>query len=184
MPYIRSLAVFTGVAMLMGTVPALQWPDTAVLAQSVWRRFASPDKKFSVLFPGAPIEVKQPIQEDGWQSTLYMYMVERKQESVLYMTAYIDYPFQFPSEAVPEGLASGREGMLAERGATLISEQAIELNGYPGTEFKYRLPDRSTGRARLYLVNQRLYMLVVETSKEQWLTKSIEGFLSSFQFSL
>jgi hypothetical protein len=37
------------------------------------------------------------------------------------------------------------------------------------------------GRGRLYLINKRMYVVMAITNKERYLTKSIEGFLNSFQ---
>jgi hypothetical protein len=68
---------------------------------------------------------------------------------------------------------------------TLIKKQNITLGGYSGREVSYSKPGGEIVKQRIYLIDKRLYEVSVETTKkrQKFLTKSMEGFLNSFNVS-
>ncbi|MFN2500264.1 MAG: hypothetical protein ABR557_14370, partial [Pyrinomonadaceae bacterium] len=56
-----------------------------------------------------------------------------------------------------------RDGIITGAGATLVGEEKISLNSYPGRELKLAFTVNNgaelTGRTRIYLVGKRLYSL-------------------------
>ncbi len=153
-----------------------------LLAQSIWKRFASTEGKFSVLFPGEPTVIKQAVPyADGQTTEINAFYLERSQEETTYAVAYNDFPFgdAVPPDLLKRAFDTGRDRMIGD--AKLLNEQEITLGKFAGREFKFVNPNGKVTRARMYYVNGRLYQVMVETLREKYLTKSMEGFLSSFQ---
>lgn len=167
------------------TQPASQ--SRTLVAESVWRRFSWPEGRFSILFPGTPQRLQQSIEYVAGQTTqVQMFMVQRPQQAIMYLVAYNDYPFdmsQIPPNKIGTVLNAAQNGVLRSLKATFVSQTSLQLKGNPGREIRFKAPGNYVGRIRIFLVGERLYQVwtLVESSKQRSLTKSIEGFLSSFQ---
>ncbi|HIK18379.1 MAG TPA: hypothetical protein IGS53_24260 [Leptolyngbyaceae cyanobacterium M33_DOE_097] len=168
--------------VILASVPPMQ------VAQSVWRRHVSQAGGFSILFPGTPQTLQRTVPiTDAIAETVTMLYVFREQESSMYAVAYNDFNFIEEETVSPDvieaSLNSGRDGMLKSNRATLLSERKISLGDYPGREIRFRQADGWVGKARFYFVNKRLYQVLtlVDSKVERNLTKSIDGFLASFQ---
>lgn len=169
--------------------PSAQASSPLQLAQSIWKPFAPTSGGFTVLMPGVPTTDRNTQTTQAGPIETQMYLVDRKQDLVAYMVAYSDLPTALieqaqQSSANLQQLLNGvRDGFTESVRGTLRDQRRIELNGHPGTEISLDLPSQRTARNRIYLVNQRLYQIVVVTAKdkEPYLTKSIEGYLNSFK---
>jgi hypothetical protein len=120
--------------------------------------FSSVEGKFKVFMPGKP--KKQTLRAAGM--TLRTFSIEDKDGA--YVVAYADVPI--PSDESPEQiqkrLRGARDGMLNNINGELTSESRIWLQGtYPGRELSAELPG-GVGilRARIYLVQQRMYQIM------------------------
>ena len=158
------------------------------IAQSIWKQFSSPKGKFSILMPGTPKEEKQTVNTKAGTIQVHTFTVARQQEEVQYTVSYIEYPAQYiellqRNNLVGTALENGKNIAMKNSQGTLVSEKAISLGGYLGKEIHYTKPGDKIVKHRIYLVNRRLYQIIVETTKtrEKHLTKSIAGFLSSFK---
>ncbi len=175
--------------LLLGspTATTLTVVASVPMAQSIWKRFSSTEGRFAVLFPGEPGELKRPVQYGTDQATEFrMFYVERPKEKIVYAVAYNDFPMAgntITPELMQRALVSGRDSMLKSLQATLISERPIQLDTAPGREIIFKLPNNALGRIRIYFVGQRLYQVwsIVDADRQKYLTKSIEGFLNSFE---
>ncbi len=162
-------------------------PPGAV-TQSIWRRFESSEGGFSVLFPGDPQTLHQSVSlPQAMTSRVTMLYVFRQQEAILYAVAFNDFEFldgvPLTPELIENSLNSGRDAMLKATNARLMGERSIQLGNAVGKEIRFRQGNGSIGRTRFFLIGKRLYqvMAIVDSSREPHLTKSIEGFLTSFQ---
>ncbi|MDP5017631.1 hypothetical protein FJR11_15950 [Anabaena sp. UHCC 0187] len=160
------------------------------VAQSIWKLFSAPDGSFRILMPGKPEEAKQTVNAKSGNIELNMFTVERQQEEVKYAVGYVDYSSEYiellnRNNLVEKALDNGRDSVVKKAKGTLISEQKITLGSYSGREINYSKPGEKIVKQRIYLVDKRLYQISVETTKkrQKFLTKSIEGFLSSFNVS-
>lgn len=167
-------------ALLVG-IPTGGFRISPAIAQaapqaSVWQSFSSETGRFSVLMPGTP---QQQTDAD-----LHLFEVERPQDEVRYSVAYQDFPTAIPTtEADLQQAFNQLRRTIEQEDGTITAESRLTLGGYPGIEFKIRFPkEGATGQARVFLVKQRVYSLVVKTSNGKNLTKSMEGFFRSFQF--
>ncbi|MBS3026464.1 MAG: hypothetical protein HCA25_05030 [Dolichospermum sp. DET50] len=157
------------------------------IAKSVWKLFYAPDRSFQVLMPGIPKEVKQIVKAKSGTIKLNMFTVERQKEEVKYVVGYVDYSSEYIEllnrrNLVEKALDSGQNNVLKKAKGTLIKKQKITLGSYSGREVSYGTPGGKIVNQRIYLIDKRLYQVSVETTKkrQKFLTKSIEGFLNSF----
>ncbi len=174
--------------MLAKPLPSLAELPPGAVTQSIWRRFESSEGGFSVLFPGEPKTLHQSISlPDAMTSQVTMLYVFRQQEAILYAVAFNDYEFlegvPLTPELIETSLNSGRDAMLKATKAKLMEERSVQLGKAVGKEIRFRQTNGLIGRTRFFLIGKRLYqvMVIVDSSREPHLTKSIEGFLTSFQ---
>lgn len=179
---LRSLAV----AVLFGgclTVKPVQADQLVLIAQSVWKPFSSKEGGFTVLMPGTPSQIKLPIDSQEGATTLIGFRVIRKNEAN-YMVGYADVPAGVKLNTLAERnkfLTEVATGFSTSLQGRILNQQTVNLGRYPGREIRVQFPQGVKGRQRLYLVNRRLYQLVVMTGKESSLSKSIQGFMDSFK---
>ncbi len=179
---LRSLAV---VVLLGGclTVQPVQANPPVLIAQSVWKPFSSQEGGFTVLMPGTPSEIKLPVDSQEGATTLIGFRVIRKNEAN-YMVGYADVPagvkLNTPAER-NKFLTEVATGFSTSLKGRILSQRTVNLRSYPGREIRVQFSQGVKGRQRLYLVNRRLYQLVVMTGKESSLSKSIQGFMDSFK---
>jgi hypothetical protein len=153
-----------------------------LIAQSVWKPFSSKDGGFTVLMPGQPTQENRTVKTEVGSIPVQAFSVLRRGEA-LYAVAYSDFPGNFPQNPrdidrllaqVASGFAQGAKGRL-------VSQQTIGLGNFPGREIRLQLDRGLIARGRLFVVNSRLYQVIVVTGQERNLTKSIEGFFKSFR---
>lgn len=171
----RVWQVVLGVAIVLGS-PTIALRSTTA-QESLWKRFTSKQAGFSVVMPGTPTERK----ENG----LRQFEVIRDDESVRYAVGILELPVapgnnRKLQNEVYEGIRKG----AANGQADLLSFRTIQLNGFPGREMNFKLPDEMVAKWRVYLVDRRAYFINVTTTEENQasgLATSIDVFLNSFR---
>jgi hypothetical protein len=76
-------------------------------------------------------------------------------------------------------LDKAKEGLLKESGGSETSFAKTSLGGYEGRELSYSLPSGGSGKARLYLVDKRLYVIVGAGPESAG--PAIDRFVNSFK---
>lgn len=178
----RTFAFSLLIPLLPVTAPALAKPPQMLMAQSVWRQFASAEGGFAVLFPGTPQETTLPLNTPSGAVTLRIYGADRPGQA-MYFVSYADFPaavLRFDTNTLLDGVVNGAVRNVQ---GTLLSQQPISLGGFPGRETRVQAPGGKILRYRTFLVKQRLYQIAVETTPavEVNLTGSIQGFFNSFK---
>ncbi|MCS6814800.1 MAG: hypothetical protein NZ772_14695 [Cyanobacteria bacterium] len=162
---------------------AVPYESPIIVAQSVWRPFRDPNGKFTVLMPGDPKQQRQQQQTRLGNLDIYTFAVEQPGLSA-HLVTYTDFPAESIQNVDPNKLLdSGRDEVLRRVQGSLLSESRISLNGAPGRELKIKAPGDLIIHSRIYMVNQRLYQLIVvaPASKAANLSGSIRGFFQSFR---
>ena len=142
-----------------------------------YKEFKCEGGRFKVLMPGTPKEEK--LTAAG--IPLKTFRVESWDKGCA--VAYADIPdeiLRYGSNS--KKLDAAVDGMVNNVNAKLIRAYDIELAGkYPGREVKAELPNKSgIVVARIYLVRQRFYELLV-TGPQSWATSAdANKFLDSF----
>lgn len=154
------------------------FPSSTLLtqAQTSWKEFSSSEGKFAVSMPGTP---KQETETDDEGLTSHSFTVEIQNPDSAYLVTYYDVP-EF-AKATPEQikeLLDGTPDAFAKGGnAQLTRSESIILDGNPGREFEFTSTEGFSGKGRVYLVLDRLFLVVAIAPQRQ----NIERFLDSFR---
>lgn len=132
--------------------------------------------------PGQPTQENRTVKTELGSIPVQAFSVLRKGEA-LYAVAYSDFPGKFPENPgdIDRMLAQVASGFAQGAKGRLVSQQNIRLGNFPGREIRLQLDRGLIARGRLFVVNTRLYQVVVVTGQERNLTKSIDGFFKSFR---
>lgn len=149
-----------------------------------WQEFKHEAGNFAVMMPGKPIEVSQTVDSQIGKVPIYSFTA--RGGTLNYLAMYAEYPIALDTpEAAKTSLNGARDLMLNNRNGKLISETDISYGKYPGREVKAQL-DGGIMRLRVYIVNQRMYLLMVmapgDDKSKQLESKKAEDFLGSFKF--
>jgi hypothetical protein len=168
----RMLASF---AFVVALAPAL------ASAQD-WKEFSSQECRCSAQYPGNPQPKTQAMQTKVGTLEAKMFMLEMP--TAFYAMAYVDYPKDALGKKPPDELLDGaRDGAVGNVKGKLGSETKISMNGYPGRELRIEAPGDLALQARIYMVKERLYQILVVMPKSKESEAEAKKFLDSFKFS-
>jgi hypothetical protein len=169
----------------------MKWPIitllSTVLATSVraddspgWKEFASKEGQFKVLMPGTPKQKKLDTESDFGKGVLYMNVVESGK--TMYAANYCDFPPEIKKAALKQVYDSSRDGAVANMDGKLVSEKEVKLGENAGREIRIDVAEgKRLFRVRVYLIDQRLYQVVVFGTPEATTSKEADKFLDSFK---
>ena len=149
---------------------------------ATWKEFASKDGQFKVLMPGTPKPRKVDAESDLGKHVLYMNTVEAG--GTMYGANYCDFPAEIRKVPLKQVYDSSRDGAVENLKGKLLSEKDIKLGDSPGREIQIEVAGgKSLFRVRVYLVEQRMYQVVVMGTKKAATSKESEKFLDSFKLA-
>jgi hypothetical protein len=141
-----------------------------------WTKFSSPEGRFSVLMPAAPLREEQ--SKDARGNKVVMHFFTAGSQQGIFIVAYADYKMG----GVKQELDANRDSFLRGMKATLVSESDIKLQENPGREIRAER-DRLSIRSRIYLVGTRYYQVVAITPATLPGNLEADKFLASFELS-
>jgi hypothetical protein len=153
---------------------------TACQPPTTWAEFKSPDGKFSVRLPGTPTRT---IDTNPAIAPLEFGVFRLTQDNIQYIIAYYDYSQTIMQGTDPQRLLTHtRTSMEGDIDGTVKSEKDITLdNQFPGREVTLAAADgKQVMRARIFLVNNRMYRIEALGPKDQISPKDIDQYLISF----
>jgi hypothetical protein len=165
-----------------GVVSAQPAPTTQEAA--TWQKFTSQEGKFGVLMPSKPEYSKQSMPlEAKLNVDMHMFTAVELQDQnpAAYSVAYADFPFVTTTPEAGNALLDAAQAGLIEKN-TVLARSSLQLRGNPGREIKLKDPKGMVSRVRLFLVKERIYMVMVFSNSEQGLGGS-DRFLNSFELS-
>ena len=143
-----------------------------------WEELAPTEGRFKAAMPTAPTMRKQQVKTATGQLSVTMYVAEGRNDAV-FVVSYTDYPeADLKKGAVEKRLDHARDGAVASAGGKLRSEQAIKLKGHPGREIVVEKGSEVLARMRIFLVNGRLYQVMVLGKAP---ADDVKSFLASFE---
>ena len=146
--------------------------------------FVSKEGGFAVAVSGVPAQKKQTVTNPEGPVDIYTLTFALTHPPAEYWIIYIDYPaLTVQKKGGDQILKEARDGSVNTVGGTLLSEHGIFLREYPGLEIRYEgaSGDENAYKSRLYLVKNRLYVMLVTTPKGQPFSAQAEDFLNSFR---
>ena len=132
--------------------------------------------------PGDPVAQSTVINlPNGGTMTMYSY-TRKLLGGDEFAAAYADYPPAAGLNNRESVLRNAAAGVARGTGMSLTGSENIDLAGHPGIEFEMAdTSTRKSGRARTYLVNNRLYQLIYLTDSSSNLHgERADGFFNSF----
>jgi len=149
---------------------------------SDWKVFTSPEGQFSVDLPGSPRPNTLVKDVSGVKISLYQFGVESIGQNG-FLAQYNEIPEIILGQPnLAEGLLTGsRNGLVNQiKGGRLVSEKSLYLNKFPGKEMVAE-NDEQTVRARVFVIEPRIYMMIVAAPKGQAFTSDANRFIDSFK---
>jgi hypothetical protein len=131
-----------------------------------WETYVSPDGAFSIELPGkAILETSQAPLEGG--GTMFFYTVSvAPSGSSAFSLAYVENK-NVAEKSPDQALESARDGSLRNIQGTLITQNRITVQGFPGLEMQAHARGNSFLDSRLLVVGDRLYIIMVVAGSEQ-----------------
>jgi hypothetical protein len=132
----------------------------SVIPTSEWKKFSSPEGKFSVWFPGIPDLTNDVVTVSNIDLPLPCYFIWNRQTE--YAVGYGDWPKNLKKLKPEQIFDIDQKGVATEVGK-IVYQRNIEFTNYPGREFEYVVEGKVhySGRVRLILVDDRLYAMIV-----------------------
>ncbi len=167
------------------TLPVLLLLLAPAIGEPKFQEFNSKDGGFKVLMPGKPVERIQEQKSAAGILKFTMYIVDLGQMAS-YIAAFNDFPDKV-IEALPvaKHLDNCRDGNIKSFGK-LISEKKITFGRqkHSGREILLEKADKTAQyRARIYLVGNRLYQIVLVGPREVVQADTATKYLESFQLT-
>jgi len=151
-----------------------------------WVKYTSSKDFFSINFPGKPVENEQTISlgnEGMLVKTISTKIGERGYGiTVMLYPESVNLSSDSKEDAAKVFRSSIDGGVNNLGDGQLISEMDIELDGYPGREFKITfMGGKGLITGRIYFVNKHIYLLQAATSIDDEGDADIKRFINSFQ---
>jgi len=151
--------------------------------EAAWTEFKSEEGGFSILVPSTPTEETQTQETELGNIDVHMFTSE--EEDVAYMVGYNLLPAAILEVSSPDPMLDGAcNGQVSSTGGTEVSRKEITLGTYPGRELEIRVEDTSgikTLHTYIYLVEDKLYQILVVGGKDQSTAPDTIKFLDSFK---
>ncbi len=168
--------------MLLSLTFAIGTVSVHASDQPEWKEFVSKEGRFKVLMPGTPKADKVATESDFGKGTLSMNVAQSG--NVMYGANYSDFPPGIKKTPIKQLFDSSRDGAVANLQGKLASEKDIKLGDHPGRELRIEVAGgKQLFRARVFLVDQRIYQVVVLSSPEAATSKEADRFLDSFKLT-
>ena len=145
--------------------------------------FSSESGQFEIAAPAPFEETQQSVETPVGPVEIYTFTAET--ENTAYVVAYSDYPAEIIEQTDPQALLdSSRDGAVSNLGGTLVSEEVIDLAGNPGRSLVISAAanqeQAATINSRIYLVDNRLYQVLVVAPEGEETPDDASLFLDSF----
>ncbi len=172
---IKGLVVVAGLGILPMMPVAAYEPLLAPWQLAQGSLYSSSTGQFAIAFPNPPEVTTEADDIDG--DPVEIHVFESGTTTTQYMVAYADLPTAFLTQGADSVLDQLRDYTFEAEGLdeVLGSEVDVQLSGHPGRRYRYSDND-GTIDMRLYLVEQRAYLLVAVDNDET----DVDRFISSF----
>ncbi len=163
------LACLAGLVGLAGTLPTAR----------AWELKAY-DGRYQIDFPCFPKETLDHVHTPAGMMTVRTLSLTR--EDGVLAVQYYELPAKLVDDLGTDRLLDkARDGVISRVNGRLVTEVVTPLEGYPGRAFLAVLPNQQTYLAgRVYLANQRAYLVLATGSRETLAQPAFRKFLNSF----
>lgn len=144
-----------------------------------WQRFVSASGWFRVEVPGKPSSTVQKVASPSGPIEVHLTVVDHERST--FAVGWSEWT-EAALKAADAGkrLDAAREGAVASAKGKLLSEKALDLQGWPGREVLIEGP-RGRVRTRIYAADKRLYQVMVVGNARMVGGRDADRFLASFR---
>ena len=144
---------------------------------------------YKMLFPEKPKDETRTINTalGELKMNIFMYEVqdELKDDNYTYSITEIEYPDSVinsdKKDILDKFMRNCVDGSVNSVHGKLLTETVIQLNGFPGREFRIDIKDGfAVVTMRAYLVHNTMYILQIITNAKKDFNKSLGRFMNSF----
>jgi len=148
-----------------------------------FEEFAPKGGRFTVQMPPQPKEQTSKVNTAVGPIDLHNFVCE-PDPNTAYIVCYSDYPEEMIKKSDSQKVLDGvRDGAVKNVNGKLDWEKKITIDSHAGRDFAFKA-ERFEGRNRVYLVNARLYqMVLIGPSKDFITSKDAQRFLDSFKLT-
>ena len=150
-----------------------------------WVKHAPANGRYSAMMPTKPTETKKKITTATAQLDAVVAVAEGRLESY-FVVSYTDYPLkELKADSIDKRLDQGAKAAAENARGKIRSEKPIKLDGHPGREVVIEKDGEVIAKMRLYLVERRLYQVMVLGSATIFAAKEkdVGVFLDSFRLN-
>jgi hypothetical protein len=147
-----------------------------------WKKFVSLEGKFTISMPaGKPESYKIIVDTEFGPTYLILFMLDNK-DGFIYSVSFIDhYPEFFQRKSRESILDDTRNGAISNVQGKLLSELPTSIKDFPGRYFTFESSNgKMIFKAKIFLVDRRLYDIMVGAPKEKQSSYNLKRFLDSF----
>ena len=172
--FLVTAALLVSSVNFASTLKAQPAPLRVVIPQPEWRPFCSAEGLFAIDMPGT---AKINIETYSTQITAHTYRSILKNKET-YLLQYFDLEFPPSNTNIKITLNNAVDFFVVGANARLLQVRDISLGDYPGKEFEFQplSPKEPIGIGQVFLVDRRIYGLVVSTPKPENAQKFLESF--------
>jgi hypothetical protein len=173
-----------GPAGWAGVVLLLVGPTAVAAPQGEF--YVSEAGNYRIRMPGVPRVQQQALSTAGVPVTMNMATVETPDRRGAHAVSY----FAMPAQAARPGTADaildgGARGMAATTGSVITEQTPVRFGAHPGLDVTTEAPPKGGGeatvtRARLLLVGNRFYQVLLISPKSRSRREDFEAFRDSF----
>ena len=152
---------------------------------SKWKKFSSSEGKFSIWFPGTPVETNQFITNSIMAAEEHLFYVNADIQDE-YAVAYCDnrkFEEFIKNGRAQEFLDKSESIVVAEANGKILSEQKTTFEGYPAREFEYKAGGKAnySVKVKYAMIGQRVYSLMAVFMTGNPYPEDRTTFFKSFQ---
>lgn len=150
-----------------------------------WTKYKSEDLAFVAWYPDSPEKTVQKVQTAVGELDMHMimYAPTEDDENAVYSVIRSDYPedqFKDADDEYNAGVLDGAvKGAVSNVKGTLVFDNKVKLNGYPGRSIKIQI-DGGYIYINAYLVENTMYITQVICLVENDNNDEIDRFLNAF----
>jgi hypothetical protein len=142
-------------------LPVIQIIPDSPIPKAEWKEFAPPEAGCAILMPGTPQAQKHDVPLPEGAVPMHLFQVERKKEGRTFFLAFNDYPPAVMNRGAQQILDGVVDGARQNWQGEYFSSKTIAQDGIPGRRVTLKSSRKGTWMARYFLVNNRLYQVVV-----------------------
>ena len=162
---------------------------TGFIVTSDWFLMKNKDQGYQIEFPKEPSVSVQTVNTKAGPVDMHINMLDLsnkdEDQNMIYLSSFAQYPDSLVHSDRKEQLAGffkeTLDGLVSSIDGKILSKEDVKIDSYPGKEVKINFQDgMAIIRIRVYLVENKVYMLQVITKIEKDSNESISKFMDSF----